>query len=179
VRTPWRRKRVPAGVREAIELIPGEQVLAVARSGQAAYLVATSSALVLVTTNTESEVDEFMPVWRVRWDQIDNARWSAPDLIMTTRVDDLDEGGLREIRTEVETGAELPAVVHDRVNDSILASEQIPVQGGSIRAVARRHGESGETIWRVIIGKGIDMNSPEVRRQAEEGLAVLRSRLGV
>ena len=180
MRTPWRRQRVPSGVREATDILPGERVLATARSRESAYLVATSAALSLVTPNPSSDDDSFLLAWRIRWDQIDNARWEAPDLTMTVRGDGLAEADApRQIRTEVDKIADLPAVVRDRVSESILVSEQIPVEGGSVRAVARRHSATGETTWRITTGTGINLNDPGVREQAEEGLAVLRSRLGV
>ncbi len=180
MRIPWRRESVPPGVRAALPLVSGDRVLATANSGQSAYLVATSAALCLVTSNPESKVNPFLLTWRIRWDQIDNARWDAPDLTLIVSVAGSDEtDGPRQVVVEVDKTANLPAVVRDRVNESILASEMIPVEGGSVRAVARRHSETNETIWRVTTAAGTNLDDPDVRKQAEAGLAVLRSRLGV
>lgn len=180
MRTPWRKKRVPPGVREATDLQSGERILAMAASNQSAFVVATSAALSLVSANQDPDGDGFSPTWRIRWDQIDNARWEAPELTMTVSSDgSAGAESVRQVTVDIDRSADLPAVVRDRVSESILVSEQIPVSGGSVRAVARRHSETSETLWRVTTEKGISLDDPEVRQQAEEGLAVLRSRLGV
>lgn len=180
MRFPWRRRRVPAGVLEAVDLRPGERVLAMAQSDHSALLVATSTALVRVAPGSDSAGETYSLDWRFRWDQIDNARWEAPDLSLKVR---LGEPAVavdpQHIRTEVDKTADLPAVVRDRVSESIIASEQIPVEGGSVLAVARRHSETTETIWRVTMGPGVDVDDPEIIKQAEQGLAALRSRWGV
>jgi hypothetical protein len=178
MKMPWRRPSVPTGVRSVLGLRTGERVLATARSGEADFVVATTVSLCLVEARNAVGATDYSMAWRVRWDQIDKARWDPPLMNIELR-SVLDEVGTDTVQVHVDQVSQLPAVVRDRVNDSILASEEIAVSDGSVRVIARRNSDTGEAVWRVVFGPGVDSQDPEVRREAEEGLAALRSRLGV
>lgn len=178
MRMPWRRPSVPVGVREALHTKPEERVLTTAKSGDEDFVVATTVSLYLVVAQSSPTDGSFSIAWRIRWDQIDKARWEPPHLMMQLQ-SPLVDGGTDSVEVLVDQVSDLPATVRDRVNSSIIASEEIPVLSGSARVVARRNSDTGEAVWRVIFGPGIDSQDPEVRQTVEEGLAAIRSRLGV
>jgi hypothetical protein len=178
MKIPWRKPKAPSGVRAAVTLVGDERVYISAPSHEGQYVVASSAALYLVQpTQTEGQ---YAVDWRVRWDQIDLAKWQPPLLKMQVRAPGVTSGPATElINVMIDQATELPAVVRDRVDQSFVVNEEIPVGEGTARVVARTHSDSGQTIWRVIMGAGVDPEDDFARLEAAAGLAQLRSKLGV
>ncbi|MCH9816602.1 MAG: hypothetical protein K0U64_09170 [Actinomycetia bacterium] len=178
MRLPWRKPKVPAGVRDAVELIGDERVYLSAQSHEGSYVVASSHALILVVPQDGGP--QYKVEWRVRWDQIDLAKWQPPLLKMDIRSAEAHSGPATEhIDVVIDQATEFPAVVRDRVDQSFVVNEEIPVGDGVARVVARTHSDTGETTWRVIMGPDLDPQDEAARAEAAAGLAQLRSKLGV
>jgi len=166
MRIPWRRDTVPADVKQALVLKPGERVLSVCHSEDTAYLVATDRALHLVDPPEQV---------RWRWDEIDRATWQPPLLELQLQV----EGGFSQRVVPVDAQGELPAVVRDRVTNSIIVNSRVVVPGGQVRVVARRNSDTGILEWRIVPGPGVDPTDPAVRALTDLELTRLRGQLGV
>lgn len=178
MKRPWGKPKVPRGVRGAVDLIGDERVYLTASSHEGSYVVASSSAIYLVVPSEDEEV--FEVEWRIRWDQIDLAKWNPPLLTMQIRASDVATGPTTEqIEVVIDQATEVPAVVRDRVDQSFVVNEEIPVGDGTARVVARTHSDTGDTSWRVIMGPGVDAQDEAARAEAAAGLEQLRSRLGV
>lgn len=163
-----RRETVPPEVRTAVVMADGERALAVCRSGEVGYLVASDRALHVVSP-PESE--------RIPWDLIDRARWEPPVLTVVARAVADAPVETREFVAAPES--DVPSVVRERVNRSILINSRIDVPGGHARVLARRSSDTGEIRWSIDYGRGVDPDDPAVRLRADGELADLRSRLGV
>lgn len=163
-----RRQRVPDEVRAVVPLAPSERVLAAARSTEATYLVASDRALYSVTGPAAT---------RWRWDLVDRAVWDPPMLQLDVRPDE-QSAPVRKV-CPVDQRGELPAVVRDRVENSIVVNSRIEVTGGYARVLARRNTDTGRLQWRVVFGPGVDPSDQDVQAAAQAELADLRSRLGV
>lgn len=180
MRIPWRRELVPEDVRAAVALQPGERVLAAAPGGDQAFLVASDRALYVVPAvpgPDESAPGERGPARRIRWDLIDRARWEPPLLLLELRADET--APVRAEQLAVDQTGDLPAVVRDRVTNSILVNSRIDVAGGHARVVARRNTDTNLLQWRIVTSPGVDPQDPLVQQAARRELDDLRSRLGV
>lgn len=162
------RPRVPDEVRAAIALHPAERVLSATHSAGDTYLVASNRALYVVTPPQAT---------RLRWDLVDLAVWEPPALALRVRPDEQSPPESRSY--PVDRTGDLPAVVRDRVENSIIVNSRVDVTGGHARVVARRHADTGVLRWRVVFGEGVDPTDPQVQAAAAAELADLRARLGV
>jgi hypothetical protein len=168
----FRRRRVPAQVQEAVALAATERVLAAAKCDDGQHVVASDRALYLVAADADPE-----QTIRMRWDLIDKATWEPPVMAVDSR-DAADEPVTRTVLA-FQTDGELPAVVRERVTNSIVVNSQIAVSGGTARVLARRNSDDGLLQWRVVLSPGVDGDDPAVRAATEAELSDLRSRLGV
>lgn len=164
MRLPWRRQALPAEVRSAVELRPGERVLSACRSGDVAHLVATDRALYVVTDGQAV---------RWRWDLIDHARWEPPDLTVDVRPD-ADAAPTRHVLA-ADPASDVPAVVRDRVTTSIVVNSSVVVPGGTVRVVARRNSDDGGFEWRLVPTSGVALDNPSVAGPVEAELRSLRA----
>lgn len=159
----WRRgPAIPEAARAALDLRPGERLLAAARDTEGGWLAATDLALVA-------------PDVRIAWADVSHARW-------------LDEGSILVVepvpgrsaprRFELAEPGRVPETVHERVMASIVVSRRVGVPGGGgVRVVGREDG-SGHLLWQVVPDPGVDVDDPDVRRVADASVAQLRGELG-
>ncbi|MFN8125642.1 MAG: hypothetical protein U0R64_03925 [Candidatus Nanopelagicales bacterium] len=164
MRLPWRREPVPAEVKAALEMVPGERVLSVCRSGDTQYLVASDRALYVVAPPTAV---------RWRWDLIDQARWDPPSLHIDVR-DDADSPPVAHTLDADPTG-DLPGVVRDRVTNSIIVNSAVAVGSGTVRVVARRNSDAGTFEWRLVPSAGVRLDDPAVAGVVDTELRRLRA----
>ncbi len=161
------RLRAPSEVRQRV---PGERVLAWMPTGGSS-LIATATALTL----PEGSVADL----RVPWDLVLRASWE-PDRVEVTAQEQA--GGrpvVHRIRIDSEPGA-LPSVVRERVMASIVIQDHVELVGEQgARFVARRVPGSTDLRWSIVFDLGLDSRDPDLRRRADEALAVLRVSLGV
>lgn len=163
-----RRDKVPGEVRAAVDLAQGERALAVCRSGETGFLMASDRALHIVLP-PDAE--------RIRWDLIDRAAWQPPFLTISVYDPASDSVQTRVLTADPES--DLPSVVRDRVTRTILINNRIDVPGGHVRVVARRSSDDGALWWRVVHGTGVDPDDPLVQQAVAVELAALRSAMGV
>lgn len=166
MRWPRRPTRLPDDARAALELEPGERVLAVARARDGAWAVATDRALL-------------GGGWRVEWSAATHAQWLDEE--STLAVTALEPSGETVLRSLVldEPGL-LPETVHERVMATILVSRHLRVDGRrGVRVVARRQPASDEVVWQLVADSGIDPDDPEVAARVAALLAELTVELGL
>ena len=168
MRLPWSRPALPDDVKTAVNLNRGELVRAAVGIQDDGYAVATDQALHLLLSEGDSEWQDH----RIRWDLIDNVTWSPPALALELRRDT--DASAERVVLEFDHRSDLPAVVRNRVTDSIVVNNQIDVGRSWVRVVARRVFETGEMQWRVVPGPGIDPTQPEVAAAIEEALREAR-----
>jgi hypothetical protein len=158
-------RRMPSEVRGAVDA--GERVLAWAEVQPTGYAVATDTALYLPVPH----------MLRFPWDLISKATFSeAAVLVVEGRPEPT--GRDRAWRVVLASPGTLPTVVYERVTSSVVVSERVVLRGDlGARIVARRVGEGLR--WTVTFDAGLDPSDPQLRAEADEALAELRSTLGV
>jgi len=163
-----RTRRLPAGIRERLEIPKGERVIAWGvDSANDHYVLATDKALY------PEQVKE-----RLRWDFISKATWDEPILHVTVH----DASGATKgiIKLRVEESGDLPAAVFALVTESVVISEHVELwDGAGARMVARRDGDEGTIWWSVVFDTGLNASDPALRARADEELAALREALGI
>ena len=93
-------------------------------------------------------------------------------------------GPTRQVRLRFSAPGNVPAVVKERVQWTVVASQSVELthpsgRSGSAMLNARRSPATGEVRWAVVFGQGIDAADPAWRAAADAVLADLRSQLGV
>lgn len=163
-----RTRRLPAGVRERLEIPKGERVIAWGvDSVNDLYTLATDKALY------PEQVKE-----RLRWDSISKATWDDPVLNIT--VHDTTGATKGTVKLRVEESGDLPAAVFALVTESVVISEHVELgDGAGARMVARRDGDEGTIWWSVVFDTGLNSSDPALRARADEELASLREALGI
>jgi len=159
------RSRLPANVRHALALEPGERVLAHAATPTGGHVVATDRALHLAPYLHETV--------RLPWQRVDRAGWDETDLWV------LGTDGT-EHRVTVPVPGLLPETVRERVTASIVASRYVRLGGrGGVRLVARRAPGDDVLEWEFVFDRGLDPDDPGLRALAEQALEEVRRSLGV
>ena len=159
-----RRTRLPADVRDALALAPGERVISAGRDSANGWVVATDLAL-------------HAPGRRMAWTDVVHAQW-LPDE-ETLAVEPL-PGTVPTWRLSLREPGRLPETVRERVMASIVMSRRVSLPGGGARLVARRTGSSSDTsdlLWQVVPDPGTDLSDPLVRADVETQLAMMRAEL--
>ena len=156
MRLPWTREKIPDHIRESVEFAPGEIVRAAGHVQDAGYAVATDMALHLLLTVSDEDRQDL----RIGWDLVDNVTWSPPALALELRRDR--DSASEQLVLEIDQRSNLPAVVRNRVMDSIVVNDKIEYGRSWIRIIARKIFETGELEWRVVPGPGLDPASPDV-----------------
>lgn len=186
----FRRARLPASLRAALDLEPGERVIAHARAGStgpggsagsagsaghgAGYAVATDRALYLPDAGQRAAGTR-----RVGWEHIDHAEWQRGGLYVR-EVASLDEEP-REHRVPVTAARALPETIRERVTSSIAINlhRKLDTTGG-VRVVGRRRpGTVNEVTWMLVFDAGLDPRDPDLRARAEQVLAEVRQQTGL
>lgn len=128
-----------------------------------------SNAMVVATNVALYGVGERLP-----WHRITKAQWVEPVLEIVTA--DAPPQHLRVLLTDAR---DLPYAVHTCVTDSVIVSERLDLGDGKGAIAAARKTEHDDVIWTVVFDSGIDPTDPEIRADADEALANLRSTLGI
>ena len=80
-----------------------------------------------------------------------------------------------QLALDMDQRADLPAVVRNRVTDSIVVNDKIEYGRSWIRIIARKIFETQEVEWRVVPGPGLDASAPDVADAIELHLHQARS----
>lgn len=150
------RRRLPADVR-AVLASAGERLLGFGRDLEGQVLVATDQGL-----------------WgygqRLAWTEIDHAGWHAGELRLLAV-----DGEQRTV--QLGEPGNLPAVVRDQVEASVLVSRAVPLlpDGRGVTVVARRQA-GGPPTWQLRFDPGVDAQRYELA--ARQALAEIQGELG-
>lgn len=119
---------------------------------------------------------------RVSWDLVVRGAWSEEflDLVFQPAVG----APSQEVRLRFEEPGQVPAVVRERVEWTVLGpypAELIHPDGrtGVAMLNSRRSPETGDVRWAVVFDSGIDAGDPGWRAAADASLQELRGQLGV
>ena len=166
-----RKPRLPQEIERQAGLEPGERILAFAVDDTTgAHVVATTSHLVSATA--------VRTVLRRPWHEVDAGVWSSDTWTLTvswvTRS--------RPVQwTFKEQETRMPETVHERVQASVVLSEELPLQGRrhSGRVVVRKNLDTGELLTQTVLGRNTRADDPEVRTAAAHLTAYLREQVGL
>jgi hypothetical protein len=112
---------------------------------------------------------------RIPWDRVASATWDDPILrVVTTGPRETYELALHE-------EGQLPEVIRERVQASILVSEHVMLRGDSGARFSARREPAGdaEVRWTVTFDAGLDPQDADLRELAERALDRLRLTYGV
>jgi hypothetical protein len=174
VRLPLRRHRgnLPAEVERALNLPPGESVLASAPDGDARWYVGTAQALL---------VPEHDGWRRLPWETIERASWDR-DSAQLVVVESADFGLPQPTyRASLRDEERLLELIRERITASVVVTFFEPVEGKrGVTVSGRRSPHSDdELIWSVLVDPALDESSAQVRAAAERGLAAAQSEIGL
>ncbi|MEW9527732.1 hypothetical protein [Microbispora sp. NPDC049125] len=154
-------RRLPADVRGALALAPGERVISHVPDGAGGHVVATTQALHLPGGR------------RLPWHLMDKAVWDEEGVTVTMTDGTVDRAPLPE------PGA-LPETIRERVTASIVVSRHVRLDArGGVRLVARRVPGYESPRWEFIFDPGLDAADPGLRALAEQALEEARRSFGV
>lgn len=157
--------RWPAEVRR---LAGGDKILTYGRDVSEAIVVATDRALLLPLSYGQL---------RLTWDLVVRATWEPP--IMELSVQGAPGKPVAPIRVVLTEPADLPQVIRERVSDSIVAEQHVPLDGEKgARVIARRTEDDGVRLA-VMFDQGLDPRDPVLRARADEAIAALRAQWGI
>jgi hypothetical protein len=149
-------------------LASGERPLARAVSGDGVTVAGTRDALHLGER-------------RIPWETVEKADWDAESETLTvTEVGTWGEP--RPVhRVQLQEPGRLLQLVRERVTASVVLQRHVPVRGRrGFFVVARRAPRGNAPLqWVYEFEEGIDPEDPQVRRAAEEALAVAQQDVGL
>ena len=167
----FRRRRgrvLPADVESGLSLAHGERLLATAPVTGGGWVVATDHAL---------HADGV----RLPWSCVVHAAWERADDVLVVETVTGEPGvpaGTRRILLD-EPGS-VPAVVRERVMDSIVVTQRVQLTGAAgVRVVARRIPGGTELAWQLVLDEGLDPADPQVRAGAQAALESVRASAGL
>jgi hypothetical protein len=162
-RVKLHRATLPDDARAALDLHPGERVIAFGRSPDGGWVVATGLALVSADGRTP-------------WTAVAHAQWYDEESVLA--IDPVPGAGAAR-RIHLTEPGRVPETVHERVMASIVLSRRVPLPtGGSVRIVARRADQASDTVWQVVPEPGTDLTAPGAREAADAAVAALAAELG-
>jgi len=155
-------------IKRAPKLPSGERPLARAVSGDGVTVAGTRDALHLGER-------------RIPWETVEKADWDAESETLTvTEVGTWGEP--RPVhRVQLQEPGRLLQLVRERVTASVVLQRHVPVRGRrGFFVVARRAPRGNAPLqWVYEFEEGIDPEDPQVRRAAEEALAVAQQDVGL
>ncbi len=153
---------------DAVEVQPGERILASATTPSGAGVAVTRDALYLPQRNGESH--------RISWERVETAGWDSPVLEV------LEIGASAPHRVLLEDEGRVPEAVRERVTASIVVSERVVLvvgdQPAGARITGRRVSGNDQLHWTVLFDAGIDPSDPTMRVAADRELARMRDWYG-
>ncbi len=149
-------------------LVHGERVLAAAPVTGGGWTVATTHAL---------HVGDV----RLPWSCVVRAAWERADDILVVETVAGEPGvAAATWRLPLDTPAEVPMVVRERVMDSIVVTQRVQLTGtAGVRVVARRIPGSAELAWQLVLDEGLDPADPQLQAAAQAALNSVRADTGL
>ncbi len=153
--------------RPAIDVRPGESVLAWAEATDGTVVAGTRDAVYVGST-------------RLPWEQVEAAEWDRDaDLLRLSEVGTWGERRVEHALSFDDPGR-LLQLVRERVTASIVLQRHVSVDGRrGVRVIARRAPNRDRPIaWFYEYDEGVDPADPAVREVAETALKTAREELG-
>ncbi len=129
-----------------------------------------------------TDVALHVPDRRIPWELVVRAAWSEEFLDLVVQP----APGLptAHVRLRFDAPGEVPAVVRERVEWTVLASHAVTLQlpdgtAGGATLNARRAPGTGEVRWSVAFEPGIDPADPQWRAAADQALSRIRAQTGI
>lgn len=167
---------LPAQVREGLGLARGERVLAHASLAAGGWVVATTTALVLVDPIEGPASGPGTPRVRAPWHDVAEAVWTSDDRCLNVRwVSDVGE----EVLLLGPGESYLPEVVRERVMSTYVLSKRLDVQGRRGVTVAVRRRADASLVVQVVADAGVDLLRPSVAEAVEGAARDLRNQVGL
>ena len=164
-----RRRRAAA----AIDVAPGERVLASATGADGTVLAGTRDAFYAQPPGRD--------VVRVPWEQVEKAGWDADtDAFRLVEVGVWGEQRREHVATLTEPGR-LLELVHERVTASVVLQRHVQLEGRrGLRVIARRAPHGNRPVeWVYEYDEGVDPLEPAVAAAAREALDAARRDVGM
>ncbi|MGH8836192.1 MAG: hypothetical protein ACRDWG_14525 [Actinomycetes bacterium] len=174
----WRRQvTIPASVRDALALEPGERVLAVAMGTGAGGPAGSGDAVPhIIATDRALHIPEAGGLARIPYESIAKVSWDGELAALT--VVRPEPGGRLDLPL-AEPGY-VPETVRERVQSTIIYSQHVSLDGRrGVVVSARRAPGTLEARWVVAFDTGLDRNDPLIRERAERAVAELRAQTGI
>lgn len=170
----WRRGViVPPAARDALELEPGERVLAVATTlppRGVPYAVATNRALHVPASGMAGRLR------RIGYESIIKVSWEEELGTLTVVLPEPDG----RLELPLADPGFVPETVRERVQSTIVYSQHVPLAGRQgVVVSARRPPGAAEARWIVAFDAGLDRTDPRLRERAEQAVAELRAQTGI
>ena len=118
---------------------------------------------------------------RLPWSCVVHAAWErADDILVVETVAGEPDVPAGTWRLPLDQPGSLPAVVRERVMDSIVVTERVQLAGAAgVRVVARRIPGSTDLAWQLVLDEGLDPTDRQVRAGAEAALKAVRASTGL
>jgi hypothetical protein len=168
---------LPAQVREGLALARGERLLAHATLAAGGWLVATTTALVLVDPIDGPASGPGTPRVRSPWHEVAEAVWSAQD--RTLRVRWVGDPGSEQLLLLGGGESYLPEVVRERVMSTYVISRRVDVQGRRGVTVAVRRRADASLVVQAVAVPGVDLQRPRVAAAVVDAARDLRDQVGL
>jgi hypothetical protein len=168
---------LPAQVREGLGLARGERVLAHATLAAGGWLVATTTALVLVDPIDGPASGPGTPRVHTPWHEIAEAVWSSDD--RTLRVRYASGDGVEQLLLLGKGEGFLPEVVRERVMSTYVLSCRVTAQGRRGVTVAIRRRADASLVVQVVPDPGVDLLRPSVAAAVTAAVRDLRNQVGL
>lgn len=156
----------------SLPLLPGESVLAAASDKAGRWYVGTARALLVPGDEGWS---------RLPWETVERANWDR-DSEQLVVVETADFGAPEPTyRATLGDPERLLQLIRERVTASIVVKFFEPVQGKrGITVSGRRSPHSDdELVWSVLVDRGLDERSEQVRAAGARALAAARAEIGM
>lgn len=160
---------LPPAVLAAVDLLPGERVLAHAvADGEATTLVVGTARLYAVPSSGDSLARP--------WHLVDGGSWDPDNLTLTVTFVD----GARPRQWLLTESTAFLAAFRERVQASVVLSESVDLGGRrSARVVIRKDLADGTLHDQAILGRGVRMADPGVAQAVGDARARLREQVGL
>jgi hypothetical protein len=168
---------LPAQVREGLALARGERVLAHATLAGGGWLVATTTALVLVDPIDGPASGPGTPRVHAPWHEVAEAVWNAEDRMLRVRW--VGDPGREHVLLLGSGESYLPEVVRERVMSTYVISRRVDVQGRRGVTVAVRRRADASLVVQAVADPGVDLRRPGVAAAVTEAACDLRDQVGL
>lgn len=165
-----RRPDLPAPVKDAVPLGPGERVLAWALDEvSGGHLVASTHHLAFVDPSGELS-------WQRPWHEAESGTWQSESSMLTVVWVDHQQRD----RWRISEPSLLQQTLRERLQASVVLSDEFRTESRrTVRVVIRQDLATGALIEQVIPNRGADLSDPAVAAEVASRLSRLRSEVGL